>query len=106
MLALGESESSSSGHNSSDNLPDSLKDIDVQKDVFETFIIFSEHKEDYSKYGYTVQMEEWTEAYIKLNLNFDNPNLISKTYDMDQVYFNIQNPEMFRARNSGLIPTT
>lgn len=51
--------------------------------MFETFIVFSEHKEDYTMYGYAIEILEWTEAFMKLRLLFDNPHLISKTYDLD-----------------------
>lgn len=74
--------------------------------MFDTFLLFSETKEDYSLYQYTLQLHEWTESGMIIQILFDNPQLISKTYDLDQIYFKVINTEMFTTRKQGLTPNT
>lgn len=77
----------------------------MEKDVFETLIVFVEPKDDYSLYEFEVELKDWTSTFIKVQLHFIDPQLISRSFELDELWFYIINPDLFTSKEFGTTPS-
>lgn len=79
----------------------SLDQIDVNRDVIQAFLQLVEEvneEEITTNYQFDVTIVEWTNDWMKVQLNFTKPELISANVKYDSIYFKIQNPWMFTSQ--------
>lgn len=93
-----ENNSSSVGPNGR-KLQVDLQEIDVDRDIMEMIFLLNsdQNQEDI---GYFLELIEWTEAAMKVHINFTNPLLVSNGEVPDVIFAKIKNTHMFQAKNS------
>jgi hypothetical protein len=71
-----------------------LKNINVARDVLTLKYVFRQDQEP-KKFAYGLEMKEWTSNQMKIHIDFNNPLMVSRGNDMDQLVLNIVDRDLF-----------
>jgi hypothetical protein len=71
-----------------------LSALNVERDILEFFFILNSDEEQIE---FFIEMKEWTETQMTLNLNFTNPMQISRSNIPDVAVVKIKNKQLFKS---------
>ena len=77
-----------------------MHQVNFARDIMD-LVIFASDKDLRTFMNFTVDLVDWTEDQLVINLNFSKPELVSKI-DKDFIIANVLHPEMFTSKESNV----